>query len=191
MPNPAPPTDPYDAGGDASLAAIDAAIRIIPDFPQPGILFRDITPLIADPGLFADVVERLAAIARRFQPDIIIAVEARGFLFGGPVALALGIGLVPVRKPGKLPGATHAADYGLEYGKDRLEIHTDAVRAGTRVLLLDDLLATGGTVGATASLARRLGADVVGSLFLIELAGLGGRERLSGEGVAVEALLTY
>lgn len=191
MPNPAPPTDPYDAGGDASLAAIDAAIRIIPDFPQPGILFRDITPLIADPGLFADVVERLAAIARRFQPDIIIAVEARGFLFGGPVALALGIGLVPVRKPGKLPGATHAADYGLEYGKDRLEIHTDAVRAGTRVLLLDDLLATGGTVGATASLARRLGADVVGSLFLIELAGLGGRERLRGEGVAVEALLTY
>lgn len=175
----------------ADLHAIDAAIRLISDFPQPGILFRDITPLIADARLFARAVDILADHARSMQPDVILAVEARGFLFGGPVALALGVGLVPARKPGKLPGATHFADYGLEYGRDRLEIHTDAVRAGTRVLLLDDLLATGGTVSAAASLARQLGADVVGALFLIELAELGGAARLSADGIGTQALLRY
>ena len=177
--------------GSAPLDALAGAIRVIPDFPQPGVQFRDITPLIADPVLFASAVAMLADRAAAVRPDVIMAVEARGFLFGGPVALALGVGLIPARKPGKLPGATHSADYGLEYGRDRLEIHTDAVGPGTRVLLLDDLLATGGTVGAAASLARQLGADVVGALFLIELLELGGAAKLAASGITSEALLRY
>lgn len=173
----------------AALARIDAAIRIIPDFPKPGIMFRDITPLIADPVAFADAQRIMAMRARAFAPDFIVAVEARGFLFGAPLALDLGIGLVPVRKPGKLPGATHAVDYGLEYGDDRLEIHSDALTSGKRVLLVDDLLATGGTVCAAASLVRALGGDIVGAMFLIELSGLGGAERLADAGIPVSALL--
>jgi adenine phosphoribosyltransferase len=184
---------PDAAPGDhaAALARIDAAVRIIPDFPQPGILFRDITPLIADPTAFADAQHIMAERARLLAPDFIVAVEARGFLFGAPLALDLGIGLVPVRKPGKLPGATHAIDYGLEYGNDRLEIHSDALKQGTRVLLVDDLLATGGTVCAAVSLVRALGAEVVGSLFLIELSGLGGAERLAAASISSDALLRY
>ena len=186
------------------LARMDAHIRIIPDFPQPGIAIRDITPLIADPLCFADAVAMLAEVARPLRPDVIVAVEARGFLFGGPLALALGIGLVPVRKAGKLPGAVHGVDYGLEYGRDRMEIHIDALpntgvadavpgKAGApaRVLLLDDLLATGGTVAAAAELIGHVGGQIVGALFLIELAGLGGRERLAGQGISTQALLTY
>ena len=186
------------------LARMDAHIRIIPDFPQPGIAFRDITPLIADPRCFADAVAMLAEVARPLRPDVIVAVEARGFLFGGPLALALGIGLVPVRKAGKLPGAVHGVDYGLEYGRDRMEIHIDALpnngaadavpgKAGApaRVLLLDDLLATGGTVAAAAELIGHVGGQIVGALFLIELAGLGGRERLAAQGISTQALLTY
>jgi adenine phosphoribosyltransferase len=175
----------------AMLAALDAAIRIIPDFPQPGIQFRDITPMIAKPALLRGAVDLLAARAAALSPDVIVAVEARGFLFGGPLALALGIGLVPVRKPGKLPALVHGADYGLEYGRDRLEIHSDAIAPGARVLLLDDLLATGGTVGAAASLVRQIGGDPVGALFLIELAALGGRARLAAEGIGCDTLLTY
>jgi adenine phosphoribosyltransferase len=173
------------------LAAIDAAIRIIPDFPQPGILFRDITPMIGHGALFADAVAVLVERARRFEPDVIVAVESRGFLFGAPVALALGIGLVPVRKPGKLPADTHGVDYGLEYGRDRLEIHVDAVEQQARVLLIDDLLATGGTVNAAAELVRRAGGDPVGALFLIELAALGGRAPIEAQGIACDALLVY
>jgi adenine phosphoribosyltransferase len=187
------------------LAQMDAHIRIIPDFPQPGIAFRDITPLIADPRCFADAVAMLAEAARPLRPDVIVAVEARGFLFGGPLALALGIGLVPVRKAGKLPGAVHGVDYGLEYGRDRMEIHIDALpghgedgaqggsgaRGGARVLLLDDLLATGGTVAAAAELIAKVGGQIVGALFLIELVGLGGRERLEASGITTQALLTY
>lgn len=197
------------------LAQMDAHIRIIPDFPQPGIAFRDITPLIADPRCFADAVAMLAEAALPLRPDVIVAVEARGFLFGGPLALALGIGLVPVRKAGKLPGAVHGVDYGLEYGRDRMEIHIDALpghgedgaqggaqggsgarsgagtRGAARVLLLDDLLATGGTVAAAAELIAKVGGQIVGALFLIELAGLGGRERLEASGITTQALLTY
>jgi adenine phosphoribosyltransferase len=178
------------ADGQAeALATIDAAIRIIPDFPQPGILFRDITPLLADPAAFALAQALLLERAQAFAPDAIVAVEARGFLFGAPLALDLGVPLVPVRKPGKLPGDTHSVDYGLEYGTDRLEIHSDALVRGARVLLVDDLLATGGTVRAAADLVERLGADVVGALFLIELVGLGGAERLTEARIPVSALL--
>ncbi len=180
-----------DGTAAAMLAAIDAAIRIIPDFPKAGIQFRDITPMIADAALLRGAVDLLAARAATFAPDVIVAVEARGFLFGGPLALALGIGLVPVRKPGKLPALVHGADYGLEYGRDRLEIHADAIAPGARVLLLDDLLATGGTVGAAASLVRQVGGDPVGALFLIELAALGGRARLAIAGINCDTLLTY
>lgn len=172
-----------------ALARIDAAIRIIPDFPQPGIMFRDITPLLADPAAFALAQSLLLERAQVFAPDAIVAVEARGFLFGAPLALDLGVPLVPVRKPGKLPGETHSVDYGLEYGTDRLEIHSDALCAGTRVVLVDDLLATGGTVRAAADLVERLGGDVVGALFLIELTGLGGAERLAEARIPVSALL--
>ena len=173
----------------AALATIDAAVRIIPDFPVAGILFRDSTPLLGNPQAFAAAQALLRERAETFRPDVIVAVEARGFLFGAPLALDLGIPLVPVRKPGKLPADTHSVDYGLEYGSDRLEIHSDALERGARVLLVDDLLATGGTVCAAASLVQRLGADVVGALFLIELEGLGGADRLAEARIPVSALL--
>ena len=175
----------------SALTAIDAAIRLIPDFPQPGIQFRDITPLIADPRAFQLAVDLLADRARAFAPDVIVAAEARGFLFGAPLALALGIGLVVVRKPGKLPAAVHEAAYGLEYGSDRLQIHADAMQPGARALLVDDLLATGGTITAAADLVRRVGATPIGALFLIELDGLSGRNRLESAGIGVAALLQY
>jgi adenine phosphoribosyltransferase len=173
------------------LSAISAAIRIIPDFPLPGIQFRDITPLMAAPALFDDAVALMAARVAALQPDALVAVEARGFLFGAPLALALALPLVPVRKPGKLPGETHSVDYGLEYGRDRLELHVDALPTAARVVIIDDLLATGGTVAAAADLVRRCGAEVAGAAFLIELAELGGRARLAETRVAVDALLTY
>lgn len=183
-------TAPFACQADV-LSAIDAAIRTIPDFPQPGIQFRDITPMIGDARLFAASVDLMAERARPLAPDVIVAVEARGFLFGAPLALALGIGLVPVRKPGKLPADTHAVEYGLEYGTDRLEMHVDALADGARVLLVDDLLATGGTIGAAASLVTRQGASVCGALFLIELAALGGRTKLADGDFPVDALLSY
>ncbi len=174
---------------------VAAAVRSIPDFPQPGILFRDITPLLADPAAFADAHALLTHIAQQLHADepidAIVAVEARGFLFGAPLALALGLPLVPVRKPGKLPGATHCIAYGLEYGNDRLEIHADALRPGARVLIVDDLLATGGTVDAAAALVRQAGGSVVAAIFLIELADLGARAKLGRAGVKVAALLRY
>jgi adenine phosphoribosyltransferase len=180
-------------GGDnvATLSAIAAAVRLIPDFPKPGIQFRDITTLIADPVLFGAAVEIMAQRARAHGPDAIVAVEARGFLFGAPIALALGLPLVPVRKPGKLPGETHSIAYGLEYGSDRLELHTDAVVSGARVVLIDDLLATGGTIGAAAELVRTCGGDPVAAMFLIALDRLGGDAVLAGQGVAVDALLRF
>lgn len=177
--------------GDPRLDRVAAAIRLIADFPLPGIQFRDITTLIGDPAAFADSVALLTDVARARQPDVIVAVEARGFLFGAPLALALGLPLVPVRKPGKLPADTHAIDYGLEYGRDRLELHVDALAPGARALLVDDLLATGGTIGAAAALVRRVGASVAGALFLIELGDLGGRGALTADGVAVDSLLRY
>ena len=163
-------------------------IREIPDFPKPGILFRDITPLLADgPGL-RRAVEGIAEPFRG-KVDVVLGIESRGFILGAPVALHLGVGLAIVRKPGKLPSETLTASYELEYGTDRLEIHADAVSDGHRVLLVDDLLATGGTAGAAVDLVRRLRGDVVACAFLIELEALGGRRRLAP--TAVHALLTY
>lgn len=182
---------PDSIADDPRLARVAAAVRVVPDFPQPGIQFRDITPLIGDASAFADSVALLTERARTVAPDVIVAVEARGFLFGAPLALALGVPLVPVRKPGKLPAATHGVDYGLEYGRDRLELHVDALMPGARALLVDDLLATGGTIGAAAALVERCGAHVAGALFLIELVALGGRARLGAAGVPVDALLGY
>lgn len=155
-------------------------VRDIPDFPKPGIVFKDITPMLADAGGFAGAVDALAEPWRDTPLDAIVAVEARGFIFGAPLAHALGIGFVPVRKPGKLPGRTVRQTYALEYGEDTLEIHADALPAGARVLLVDDVLATGGTLDATRALVERLDARVVGASVLIELSILDGRARWNG-----------
>lgn len=172
----------------ASLAdRVRARIRDVPDYPQPGVTFRDITPLLADGPLFAEVVGALAESAP--QIDLVAGMEARGFLLGAPVAVALGVGFIPVRKEGKLPRATHSGAYDLEYGSAVLEVHRDAVAEGARVLVIDDVLATGGTAAATVELFRTAGAEVVGMSFLMELLALEGRSRL--DGVPVEAMLTY
>jgi adenine phosphoribosyltransferase len=164
-------------------------IRPIPDFPKPGILFRDITPLLADPAGFAEAVRLLAEPWREARLDAIAAVEARGFLFAGPLGLALGVGVIPVRKPGKLPAATIAHEYDLEYGRDRLEMHTGVLAAKARVLVVDDVLATGGTAGACLRLVEAAGGEVVGASFLVEIEALGGRERLAP--YRVESVLVY
>lgn len=154
-------------------------IRSIPDFPKPGILFRDITPLLASPEAFRQTVRQLADRVRSRQVQVVAAAEARGFLFAAPVALELGAGLVPVRKPGKLPYQTLSHTYQLEYGTDTLEIHADAIPQNTRVLVLDDVLATGGTVEACCRLVEKAGGTVVGCAFVIELVGLGGARRIA------------
>ena len=164
-------------------------IRDVPGFPKPGVVFKDITPLVADPGALRRAVAQLADPFRDARVDLVVAAEARGFIFGAAVACELGAGFVPVRKPGKLPAETTAEDYELEYGTDTLEIHTDAIQPGDRVLLLDDLLATGGTMAAMAALVEKLGGEVVGIAFLIELAFLGGREKLKGRNLVT--LITY
>jgi adenine phosphoribosyltransferase len=172
-----------------SDAKLRSLIRDIPDFPEPGILFKDITPLMADAGALADAVAGLAAYARELRVDCVVAAEARGFLLGPALALELGAGFVLARKPGKLPYETVSAEYLLEYGASALELHTDAVSSGKRVLVHDDLLATGGTAATLCELIEQLGGEVVGCGFLIELAFLGGRQRLAGRDV--HALLTY
>ena len=154
-------------------------IRDIPDFPKPGILFRDITPLLAAPAALGQAIRQMADHYRDRQVEAIVAAEARGFIFASPLALELNAGFVPIRKPGKLPFDTHAFHYELEYGTDTLEMHTDGAQVGQNVLVVDDLLATGGTVEACCQLLEKTGAHVVGCAFLIELAGLGGLERIS------------
>src|SRR5438034_3740301 len=154
-------------------------VRDIPDFPAPGILFRDITPLLASPEAFQEAVSAMARPFRDDPPQKVLGIEARGFMFGSAIARELGVGFVPVRKPGKLPRETFRVSYGLEYGKDSLEIHADACRPGERVLIADDVLATGGTAQAAGELADRLGAEVAGMTFFIELEGLKGRSRLA------------
>lgn len=154
-------------------------VRDVPDFPQRGILFRDITPLLADPRAFHITLD---ALAERFvgeHPDAIVAVESRGFIFGGALAARLNASFVPVRKPGKLPSRTDRVSYSLEYGKGELEIHVDALRAGARVIVVDDLLATGGTASAAGQLVERQGATVIAFAFIVELDALGGRGRLA------------
>ena len=153
-------------------------IRTIPDFPKPGILFRDITPLLASPAAFGESIRQMADHFRDQGVTSIAAAEARGFIFAAPLALELNAAFVPVRKPGKLPFDTEAFHYELEYGTDSLEIHTDAFHTGDKVLMVDDLLATGGTMQACIKLAEKAGAEVLGCTFLIELAGLGGRAKI-------------
>ncbi len=155
-----------------------AFIRDIPDFPRPGILFRDLTPLLADPRALRQAVDALAAPFRGERVDRVIGIESRGFLLGAPVAIALGAGLAIARKAGKLPHHTLSETYDLEYGTDTVEMHVDAVRPEHRILVVDDLIATGGTAAATVRLARSAGAEVVGCAFLMELTALAGRKRL-------------
>ena len=168
-------------------SALRALVRDVPDFPQAGIVFRDITPLLGNGAALRSAVDALAGMYQ--EVDSVIGIESRGFILGAPVAYALGVGMVPVRKLGRLPRPTERADYALEYGTNTVEIHADALRPGERVLIVDDVLATGGTAAATAELVERLGAEVAGITVLIELPELGGRERLAG--YAVTSLLRY
>lgn len=170
-------------------AELQALVRAIPDFPKPGILFRDITPLIKNARGFASAIDMLADAYRGQTIDYVVAIEARGYLVGAPLAHTLGTGLIPVRKPGKLPYETLKADYALEYGTNTLEVHSDALGNGERVIIADDLLATGGTACATKSLVEKLGGHVVGFAFLIELAALGGRAKLGD--TPVTSLMTF
>jgi adenine phosphoribosyltransferase len=155
-------------------------IRDIPDFPSAGILFKDITPVLQDPRAFREVMDRMLAYAREKSPDVIVGIESRGFIFAAPLALSLDASLVPVRKLGKLPGETVREEYALEYGTNTVEMHKDAINPGDRVLIVDDLLATGGTCIAAAKLAERVGGEVVGLLFLVELTFLEGGQALAG-----------
>jgi adenine phosphoribosyltransferase len=162
--------------------AIDLSekIRDVPDFPKPGVVFKDIMPLIGDPAALAETVDRLAEWAAPRAPDLVLGAEARGYITGGALACRLGCGFVPARKPGKLPWHTVAVKYALEYGFDQLEVHADAIKPGQRVIVHDDVLATGGTAKATAELVEQLGGEVVGLPFIIELSFLDGREKLAG-----------
>jgi len=188
MPAGTPGRDNAAAGADAALRRrVGALVRDIVGFPQPDVTFKDITPVLADGATFADAVAWLAAPFEG-KTDTVAAIEARGFILGSPVAYALGTGMVPVRKLGKLPAATMTEPYMLEYGEATLEMHLNAVRPGDRVLIVDDVIATGGTLRATASVLRRAGADVVGVAALLELVALRGREQL--EGLELHVLLS-
>jgi adenine phosphoribosyltransferase len=164
-------------------------IRDVPDFPKPGIVFKDITPLLLDPAALDATTLALAAYARERDAELVVAAEARGFIFGAAVARELGVGFVPARKPGKLPSDTVSAEYALEYGVDTLELHADALANGTRVLVHDDLIATGGTARAVCDLVGQLGGQVVGCAFVVELAFLDGRDRLAD--FDVHSLVVY
>ena len=166
-------------------------IRTIPDYPKTGILFRDITTLIADGAAFRETIDRLAARCESLGASKVAAIESRGFLFGAPLAAALGIGFVPIRKPGKLPGKVIAQDYSLEYGQDRVEMHTDVIAPGEKIVLVDDLIATGGTALAALALIRSTGAVVQECLFVVELPDLEGRQRIESEGVPVHSLVLF
>ena len=168
---------------------LKAHIRKIPDFPKPGILFYDISTLLAHAEAWRETVDRVADAVRAYRPDVLAAIESRGFIFAGPVAYKLGIGFTMVRKVGKLPGAVISHAYDLEYGSDTLEIHIDGLDRGQSVLVVDDLLATGGTVGACCQLVEKAGARVAACAFVIELVGLGGAERLTPH--RVFSLLKY
>ena len=165
-------------------------IRDIPDFPKPGIMFRDITTLLQDPDGLKYTIEAFVEKFSHHSIDYVIGTESRGFIFGTPLAYAMGVGFVPVRKPGKLPASVYSADYQLEYGSDRLEIHQDALKPNSRVLIIDDLIATGGTAVATAELVQQAGGTIVGFGFIIELLALNGRNHLPQE-VIIETLVQY
>lgn len=170
---------------------LSSLIVDVPDFPKPGVTFKDMTPLLADPAALSLAVELMANPYRGKGVQLVVGAESRGFIFGTAIAQALSAGFVPVRKPGKLPREVHGMDYDLEYGTDRLEIHTDAIKAGQRILLVDDVLATGGTMHAKCNLAERIGAEIVGITVLIELEFLEGRKRLGDYGKDVHGVLRY
>jgi len=172
-----------------SMEKIKAAIRDIPDFPEKGIVFKDITPLLQDAETFREAVDELCAPYRENPPALIVGIDARGFIFGAAMAYRLGTGFVPVRKKGKLPHVTVSADYTLEYGSATIEMHEDAIPTGTRVAIVDDLLATGGTLAAAADLVKRQGGQIAGISVLIELGFLSGRDKLPGE--TIHALISY
>jgi adenine phosphoribosyltransferase len=172
----------------ADLERLRSGIRDVPDFPEPGILFKDITPVLSDAELFQLAVAGFVEAAREAKPDKIVGIDARGFIFGGAVAHALGLGFVPIRKKGKLPGQCGSASYALEYGEAVVEMHRDALRPSERVVLIDDLLATGGTAAAASRLIQEAGAELTRILFMIELRFLNGRAALAAP---VQALITY
>lgn len=175
---------------ESNRALVASLIRDVADFPKPGVVFKDITPLLASPDGFAAAINELVTTAPR-DVDVVVGMEARGFVFAAPVALALGAGFVPVRKPGKLPMPSYSETFALEYGSETLTVHQDAIHPGARVLIVDDVLATGGTVAATANLLDKLGVDVVGVSVLMELGFLDGSAKLAEQGLpAVKALLT-
>jgi adenine phosphoribosyltransferase len=184
-----PPAPPRSSAKDRPMSDLAAKIRDVPDFPKPGIVFKDIMPLLADAEALRDAVEQIAEWSEPREPDLVLGAEARGYITGGALACRLGCGFVAARKPGKLPWRTVAAKYALEYGFDSLEVHADAIIKGQRVLIHDDVLATGGTAKATVELVEQLGGEVVGLPFIIELEFLNGRERLAGYDVF--SLLQY
>ncbi|MGL4485643.1 MAG: adenine phosphoribosyltransferase [Yersinia sp. (in: enterobacteria)] len=173
------------------LELIKNSIKTVPDYPKVGILFRDVTSLLEDPLAYAASIELLVARFLDSGVTKVVGTEARGFLFGAPVALSLGVGFVPVRKPGKLPRETISESYALEYGTDELEIHTDSIKPGDNILIIDDLLATGGTVEATVNLIRKLGGEVTNAAFVINLPELGGEERLTQQGIHCYSLVSF
>ena len=174
---------------EVTVGDLEAAIRNVPDFPQPGIQFKDITPVLGDARLFAGAIELMAARHADAGIDACVGIDARGFIFAAAAAKQLGTGFVPVRKKGKLPWKTHEESYSLEYGEATVAIHQDALQPGARVLLLDDLLATGGTAAAAVSLLKKIGAEIVEIGFLIELGFLNGREKMNG--APINSLITY
>ncbi|MDR2930788.1 MAG: adenine phosphoribosyltransferase [Propionibacteriaceae bacterium] len=177
-------------GTDPRVDLVASFIKDVPDFPHPGVTFKDITPLLANPPAYAACVDALVDHAPD-KVDVVVGMEARGFLFAAPVALKLGVGFVPVRKPGKLPGDVYSETFDLEYGQDTLTVHQDAIRPGARVLVVDDILATGGTIGATARLIQHLGADLVHVEVVLELGFLHGKQHLAEVGINhVSALVT-
>ena len=174
---------------DSLSSHLQTVIRDIPDFPKPGIIFKDITPVLADPRLFRSTIDYFAELYAGRHIDVVVGMESRGFLFGAPLALELSAAFVPARKPGKLPYKNVGVEYDLEYGSARLEMHIDAIEEGQRVLVLDDLLATGGTAMATCQLVQQLGGEVVACCFVVELGFLNGRARLGA--VPVESIIHY
>lgn len=174
---------------ETRIERLRGLVHGVPDFPKPGILFRDITPVLADAGAFSDAISAMTEPFLESGIDAVIGIESRGFVFGAPIALRLGAGFIPVRKPGKLPRATERVEYALEYGSDALEMHSDALAAKRKVLLVDDVIATGGTAKASVELVRRLGTEVVAAAFFVELTFLKGSEQLPG--LRVESVLKY
>ena len=176
---------------DELLQSLRSTIRTVPDFPIEGIMFRDITPVLRDPGLMSGIIDRFAQEmeGRGWRPEAVVGPEARGFIFGPLLAARLGISFVPVRKPGKLPYDAYSVEYDLEYGSNTLEMHVDSLHEGQNVVIIDDLLATGGTVAACVELCQRAGANPIASLFVIELEGLGARELLNS--IPIHALIEF